>query len=645
MGQSKRQLLFLLLWLCAAAVIGCGKGNPDYFGTVKPLHPPDELWLNNSNEPEWMDPGKCASTTGGELIRNTFSGLAELHPATLEPMPDIARNWTLSDDGKTFTFYLRESQWSDGTPLTAHDFVWSWQRVLDPNTASKYSIIMYPIKNGAAFNQAALMLEGVPQATSDDELKAWIENVTPVTKLQRTDDGIVFAFVPDTSVEDTTAVSRDDAVAKLNGQQLGDSTINVSITGRDVVGVRAESDLKFVVELEYPVPYFLNLTAFYTFMPAPRHLIERLESEGKNPDLWTRPEHVVCNGPYKLTEWKFRQYMLFEKNDRYWNQAEHLFRTKKIRSVMVESYNTSLNLYCGGEIDWLGKQAMIPSEFMDRMKHYKDYRNSRYLGVYFYWFNTTEPPLDDPRIRKALALAIDREKITKFVTRGGQIPMSSVVPDGLAGYKGLDNPIFDPDAARKLLAEAGYPDGKGLPPITLIYNTAELHKQVASAAQQMWKDNLGIQVIIENQEWKVYLSRLKRMDFQIARMGWIGDYADPNTFLELFAANNGNNHSNFADEEYDAMLLAANKVTDPQERLDALREVEAYAMDQQPNLPFYIYTTSTMVKPYVKGFHDNDMNWHQWKYLWIDEDWYDGVPDTMKEDLAPPMVPRTGGVD
>ena len=223
--------------------------------------------------------------------------------------------------------------------------------------------------------------------------------------------------------------------------------------------------------------------------------------------------------------------------------------------------------------------------------------------------------------------------------------MSSVVPDGLAGYEGLDNPIFDPEGARKLLAEAGYPDGKGLPPITLIYNTAEIHKQVASAAQQMWKDNLGIQVIIENQEWKVYLSRLKRMDFQIARMGWIGDYADPNTFLELFAANNGNNHSNFADEKYDAMLLAANKVTDPQKRLDALREVEKYAMEQQPNLPFYIYTTSTMVKPYVKGFHDNDMNWHQWKYLWVDEDWYDGVPATIDEDPAPPMVPRTGGVN
>ena len=194
-------------------------------------------------------------------------------------------------------------------------------------------------------------------------------------------------------------------------------------------------------------------------------------------------------------------------------------------------------------------------------------------------------------------------------------------------------------AKRQALADAGYPDGKGLPPITLIYNTTEMHKQIASAAQQMWKDHLNIHVNIENQEWKVYLSRLQRMEFQIARMGWIGDYADPNTFLELFAASNGNNHSNWKDAQYDAMLEDANQTVDATERLAKLREAEAYVMQQQPVIPIYVYTKSSMVKPYLRGYFPNDMDRHQWKYMWIDEAWSEGKPSEELQNPVPPVVP------
>ena len=632
-----RSSLVLVVSLCGIFFLGCGKSDPNYFGTIKPLHPPDEIWLNNSNEPEWLDPGKCSETTGGEVIWNTFAGLAELHPSTLEPMPDIAENWQLSDDARTYTFQLRPSKWSDGTALTAHDFEWSWKRVLDPKTASKYSIIMYPIKNADAFNQQALVATGFPIDASEEQVTKWAEEILPVERIKRDKDRF-FLFV---SEGEGDALSRIEAAEQLDGRQFESTTIRVAMCDSSVVGVEAVDDQTLVVRLEHPVPYFLNLTGFYTFMPVPRHLLEQLEADDINPDLWTRPEHFVCNGPYRLVEWKFRQYMLFEKNERYWNQAPHLCRAKKVRALMVESYNTALNLYCGGEIDWLGGQAMIPSEFMDRMKNYKDYDNSRYLGVYFYWFNTTAPPLDDARVRRALSLAIDREKITSFVTRAGQIPMSTVVPNGLAGYEAIEQPLFDPETAKQLLAEAGYPEGKNLPPITLIYNTTEQHKQIASAAQQMWKDNLGIQVNIENQEWKVYLNRLKQMDFQIARMGWIGDYADPNTFLELFASNNGNNHSNFADPNYDKLLLEANKAVDPQERLALLREAEEYAFEHQPILPIYVYTKPTMVKPFLRGFHGNDMDRHQWKYFWIDEGWYNGVPAEIQGNPIAPVVPQS----
>ena len=622
---------------------GCGKRDAEYFGTIRPSHPPDEIWINNSNEPEWMDPSKCSDSTGGEVIRNMFAGLVDLHPETLEPMPEIAERYELSEDAKTYTFHLRESKWSDGTPFTARDFEWTWKRVLDPKTASKYSMIMFPLKNGDAFNQKAFHVRNAASLT-DEQLKQHIEPVIPVSKVKRDgDQAFVFVTEP-TDDQGEVTFTRGEALEQLAAKQLNGRSLDISIADHSVVGIRAESDLKLVVDLEVPVPYFLNLVGFYTFMPVPRHLIERLEADGINPDLWTRPEYLVCNGAYKMVEHRFRQHMMFEKNEYYWNaQAPHLFRAKRIKALMIDSYNTALNMYCTGEIDWLGAQTMVPSEFIDRMQSYKDYVNSPYLGAYFYWFNTQRPPVDNPLVRKALSLAIDREKITQYVTRAGQIPTASVVPDGLANYQAIDQPMFDPKKARALLAEAGYPGGKGLPQITLIYNTTEQHKQIASAAQQMWKDNLDIDVTIENQEWKVYLGRLAKTDFQLARLGWIGDYADPNTFLELFASTNGNNHSNWADENYDKMLLDANATADKQRRLELLREAEAYAFEHQPMLPIYVYTKPTMVKPFLGGFFGNYQDRHPWKYFYIKEDWYRGKPDQVQEEPMIPVVPIPGG--
>ena len=635
----RRFVLTLSVILLTMIVVGCGKRDPDYFGTVRPLHPPDEIWVNNSNEPEWIDPGKCSDSTSSEIAWNCFSGLTEFHPKTLQPMPDIAKGWDVSEDGRRFTFYLRKTQWSDGVACTAHDFEWSWKRVLNPKTASKYGIMLHILRHGEPFNQKALMIRGIPEAAKDDDIRRFVEATIPVEKVTRGDSGTAFVFVTESEKK-----TRAQAIAQLHGKQLSGSNVAVAITDDSVVGVHALDDYTLQVDLEYPASYFLSLTSFYTYMPVPRHLLQRLEEEGQNPSLWTRAENLVCNGAYKMTEWKFRQYMIFERNDRYWNiSAPHIGRLRKVKVLMIQSYNTGLNLYCAGEVDWTGKQAMVPAEFMTRMESYKDFNVSRNLAVYFYWFNTTEPPMDNPLVRKAFSLAIDREKMTKYVTRGGQLPLSSVVPDGLAGYQGLGLPIFDPAAAKQALADAGYPNGEEFPPVTLIYNTTEQHKQVASAAKQMWKDNLGIDVEIENQEWKVYLERMKQTDFQIGRMGWIGDYADPNTFLELLASNNGNNHSNWADEKYDSMLADANQTADAADRLRKLRKAEAYALKHQPILPMFVYTKSTMVKPFVKGLFPNEMDRHPWKYLSIDEGWYEGKPSQPEPNDVPPVVPNLGG--
>jgi len=265
----------LLVWLFAA---GCTEKKSPYYGTTVPRHGPDEIWTNNGSEPEWIDPNKSSGSAGGVVIRNIFAALTQLHPKTLEVMPDVAKGWTISDDGKTYIFHLRRSVWSDGSPLTAHDFVYSWRRLLDPKTASKYASFLHVLKNGEAFSKGTV---------------------------------------------DATAV-----------------------------GIKALDALTLEVQLVNPLPFFLDMVSFYVTMPVPRHAIEALSAAGKDPELWTRPEYIVSNGAYLLKKWRFRQYMIFEKNDLYWDAKKT--RTKRIRLGMVESANTSLNLYEAGEYDYIG---------------------------------------------------------------------------------------------------------------------------------------------------------------------------------------------------------------------------------------------------------------------------------------------------
>lgn len=530
----------------------CAPNGREYYGTTVPKHRPDEVWTNNGTEPEWIDPTKCADGAGGVVIEQLFAGLTQPHAITLRPMPDLALRWDISDEGRRYTFHLRDAQWSDGVPLTAHDFEYSWKRLLDPKTGSKYASFLWGLKNAAAFS----------------ERKA-------------------------------------DAAT---------------------VGVRALDDRTLEVTLEHALPYFLDMTSYYVTPAIPRHVLERLTRAGQDPDLWTRVENIVVSGPYLLTQWKFRQYMTFEKNPRYWDAAR--VRMPKVKLFAIDSYNTTLNLYEGGELDYIGANLKPPSEFMDHLSRFKDFHNYPWLSVYFYWLNIKAPPLDNIKLRQALSLAVDRQAIVTHVTRGGQVPTADLVPDGLVGYRGLRRALFDPERARALLQEAGYKEGADVPPITIIYNTSEGHKQIAEAVQQMWKKHLGLRVEIENQEWKVFLKNMQATNFQVARYGWVGDYSDPYTFLELLQSHNGNNNTNWGSAAYDALLAKANALVDADARLAVLREAEALMLGEAPLIPFYVYTRAELWKPYLKGMWPNYANRHAFKYWWIDERWYDGVPTT-----------------
>lgn len=628
----------------------CTPHHPDYFGTVVPRHPPDELWINNGGEPEWIDPGKCSDVPGGEIIDNLFAGLVEAHPKTLEPMPDIAERWETSPDGRTYTFHLRDATWSDGTPLTAADFAWSWKRVLDPATASRYGTMLHILQGGQAFNEKALWVtytgdrapgSATAGTISDIEVRQTFEKLGTVASVEATQTGAAPGFFVFFGGADTDKAAFLRAGQALNGTLLNGATLQVRLADSSVVGVDAVDARTLVVKLAAPVPYFLHLAAFHTLMPVPRHVLERLQTAGKNPDLWTRPEYIVSNGAYTLSEWHFKHYFVYEKNPRYWNAAA--VRVPRIKVLEVDSYNTALNLYRTGEIDWLGRNTPIPSEFITHLAPFKDTHRDAELSVYFYWLNTKEPPLDNLKVRQALSLAIDRQSLVAHVLRAGQIATADLVPDGLAGYHGLRRPIFDAVRARALLHEAGYPGGANLPPITLIYNTSESHKQIAEALQAMWKTNLGIDVQIENQEWKVFLKNIEMRNFQMARMGWVGDYPDPNTFLhDLLMAHAGNNNSGWADPAFDALIERANRQSDPNVRLSLMHDAEARAMAAQPLIPFYVYTRSYLLKPYVKGFWSNYLDRHALKYFWIDRRFYQGVPATGVDDPPPAMTGAEG---
>lgn len=407
-----------------------------------------------------------------------------------------------------------------------------------------------------------------------------------------------------------------------------------------VLGVRATDDLTLEVELEQPTPYFLELTGQSVAMPVRRDVIEAFEKRG-DPDLWTRPENIVTNGPYTLGPAKFRYELTMVASPYYWNRDK--LRIHRIVWLEIEDYHPTMNLYKAGEIDYIGDSAALPSEYQPILKTKKDYRNNAYLSVYWYELNTKKPPLDDVRVRRALNLAIDKKQLVEKVARGGQPIATHFVPDftGLgysdqvavdkaAGTDPFTGPGMDynPELARSLMKEAGYPvvqDGNGqradrCPPVEILYNTSEGHKNVAVAIQDMWKRNLGVTATLRNEEWKVMLKNHRDGNFNVVRGGWVGEVNHPQTFLNVFTSNSPENQTGWADPAFDAALKTAASISDPAESMRAYRKAELLALAGMARIPFYFYTKSTLIKPWVKGFWGLPRGTHLIQYLWIDPD-------------------------
>ena len=489
--------------------------------------------INNMVEPESLDPGVVTGVPEHRILSNLFEGLTTTDPKDLSPRPGMAASWTVSRDGTVYTFKFRDARWTDNKPVTAHDFVYAWERVLNPKMGAKYAQQLFYLKNGEDYNKGQ-----------------------------------------------TTDFSQ--------------------------VGVKALDDRTLQVTLRCPTAYFLDLTSFYTLYPVPRWAIE---AHGKD---WVKPGKIVSNGPFRLVSWVPQKELVLEKNPQHWDAGT--VRLQKVVFLPTDDVNTAYKQFLAGESDWV---PTVPPAQIDGARNRAEFYVSPYLGTYYFRFNLTKPPINDIRVRKALSMAVDRESLTKFVTKAGEIPTSTFVPAGMRGYEGVRGLAFDVAGAKKLLADAGYSDGKGFPKVELLYNTNELHRVVTQAVQQMWKEHLGIQVDLTNVEWKVYLARQSSLDYQISRAGWIGDYVDPNTFLDMWITGGGNNQTGWSNKRYDDLISqAACKIVNAKDRMRALQEAEKFLVaDEVPIMPLYTYVNKGMLSRRVKGWLPKILDQHPLKYI------------------------------
>lgn len=494
---------------------------------AEPAQPKVFKW-NIGADPKTLDPTLNGASDGGNVTNQTFEGLVRERSGVV--YPGIAESWTVSDDGLVYTFKLRQSNWSDGTPLTANDFIYSWKRVMDPATASEY---------------------------------AWIWEYT----------NVVGAY------EATAGGSLDE------------------------VGIKAVDDYTLEVTLSTPTEYFVSLLSFYTFKP-----VKQASVEAKADGAWAKdPALAVSNGPFVLTSYEIGKGLTLEKNANYWN-AENV-KLDKIEAVFIDEASTAYQAYQADELHFL---PSVPTAEIPRLiAEDPEFHIFPLLGTYYYNFNLKKEIFQDPKVRRALALAIDRELIVETLG-AGQVPAISFVPPGfvdadgkdfneVSGDLGLASDLSKLEEAKALLAEAGYPDGKGFPEFTLMYNTSEGHKLVAELVQEMFKSNLGISCKLENQEWAVFQDTRKAGNYEMARGGWLTDYMDPSGLLSIFTTDNAYNDPKYNNPEYDALLSQSAK-TRGKEHFDALYTAQKMLMEDLPVIPVYHYTETMLVK-------DNFVGW------------------------------------
>lgn len=375
---------------------------------------------------------------------------------------------------------------------------------------------------------------------------------------------------------------------------------NKGKTTIDQVGIKAINDKTLEVKLEKPTPYFSFLTSFPTYFPVHKKTVEA------NPQWHADVKTIVGNGPFKITNWVHNSKIEIVKNDNYWNKGVVKLAAAEIN--LSDNRKTLLDMFENNQLDTVEVSPPLPE--IPRLQKENKLKILPYIGTYYYCINIKQVPFDNLKVRQAFSLAIDRTALVTSITKAGEKPAMAWTPYGLPDakpgedFRTIGGDYFkdkDIETAKKLLAEAGYPEGKGLPEIALLYNTSEEHKIIAESIQEMWKKNLGVTVTLTNQEWKVYLQSRSKGDFQIARSAWIGDFLDPMTYLDTLTGTNGNNHTRWSNAEYDKLVRTAQATLDPAVRMKSMHDAEKILMADMPIMPIYFYTSKILEKPNAKG--------------------------------------------
>ena len=525
---------WLICVLGLLAITGC---SSDHKTRVEIGNEKQILHIGNGDEPADVDPHVTNGKPEGNLQYALFEGLVARDPKTLEVIPGVAESWQVSEDGKLYTFKIRgDARWSNGEPLTAEDFVWSWKRALMPALGNQYAYSLFVIKNAEAFYKG--------------------------------------------EVEDFSKV-----------------------------GVRALDSHTLQVELNSPTSYFLQLLDHHSMFPVHRETIEKFGAPAERGTDWTRPENFVGNGPFIIKEWSPNEVFTVEKNPEYWDVES--IKLNEIHFYPVQQFTTEERMFRAGQLH-ITKEFPVEKIETYRRENPESIRTFPMFSTYFYLLNVNRPPLDDVRVRRALAYSIDRYSLTQNVAKGGELPAFNLTPPNTNGYTAEAKIPFDIELARQLLAEAGYPNGKGFPELTVIYNTAENHQKIAVALQYMWKQALNIDITLENQDWKVFLANQRTMNFQISRSGWGGDYYDPNTFLDMFVTGGGNNDTGWSNPRYDELIELAAQAKTQEERYQYFQEAEAILVDEVPIIPMYTYSRNRLVHPSIKNWYSNILE--RWSY-------------------------------
>ncbi|MBV9391862.1 MAG: peptide ABC transporter substrate-binding protein [Verrucomicrobia bacterium] len=396
----------------------------------------------------------------------------------------------------------------------------------------------------------------------------------------------------------------------------GEDYYKEKLTDFNQVGVKALDERTLRIELIGPTPYFLSALRHTSWFPINPKTILKFGRFDERDTKWTRPENFVGNGAFKMKTWRENDVIQMVRNPLYWDAAS--VKLNGINFYAIENLDTSDRAFEAGQ---LHRTDTVP---LDKIPYYRRLhpdllRIDPYLGTYFYRLNVNQPALKDSRVRLALNLAVDREAIVKDITRGNQLAATGFTP-AMPGYSAFDKIRFDPERARQLLAEAGYPNGRGFPKFNILINTQEAHRTIAEAIQQMWSEELNIQVGIENEEWKVYLDTLNKINYSVARSAWIGDYVDPSTFLNMWTTGNGNNNTNWGNPKYDQLIALAEKTADPAARLKTLREAEEILLTDLPIVLVYWYTHVYQLEPSVLNWNSLILDNHNYKFIDLKSD-------------------------